>query len=113
MQKGTITKEVFCAAINALKKQQEDNRQIELVSQTLFEGPLYFQATENLETAVIDLLKATFDDTSDESDIDYFIYELDYGTKYTEGCYTIFDKPIKLATSEDLYDLLTMTINQP
>lgn len=45
--------------------------------------------------------------TNDESNwISYWIFELDCGKKYTDGCVTYNNENIKLKTIKDLWDLL-------
>ncbi len=56
------------------------------------------------EHIVVDLLKVIFDDDNDW--IEYYLYELDYGKKYYDGIVTFKNKIVKLATAEDLYELL-------
>ena len=59
------------------------------------------------ESVVIYLLENMFDTDM----ISYWIYELDYGEKYTEGC--VLDENmnnIDLSTAEKLYDYLVQAI---
>ena len=50
---------------------------------------------------------------NDKSEIiDYWVYDLDYGKKYKDGCITEADNTnIILKTSEDLYDYLIKEMN--
>lgn len=58
-----------------------------------------------LEDTVIDLLNHIFDDNSNW--IEYFIFDLDFGTKWTEKSITTMeDEPIYIRTPEELYDYL-------
>lgn len=57
------------------------------------------------EDLVIRLLENIFDETET---IGWWIYELDYGREYTEGCLTENGKVIDVSTAEKLYDYLTM-----
>ena len=54
------------------------------------------------------LVKILRDLTNDENDnIGYWLWELEFGEKYTEGCITEADgTPIPLKTIEDLWNLL-------
>ena len=38
--------------------------------------------------------------------IDYWVYELEYGKKYFEGCVLQDDKPVDISTAEKLYDYM-------
>jgi len=58
-----------------------------------------------LQSDVISLLEEIFNDDSEW--IAYFCYDLSFGESYEEGAVTDVDgSPIKLATVEDLYNLL-------
>ena len=52
----------------------------------------------------VELLEHIFDDS--DRWISYWMYELDYGKDWHEGCATIDGKDLKLQTSRDLYDFL-------
>ena len=57
------------------------------------------------ESIVVKLLEESMDDT--EEWISYWLYELDYGSEYSDGCITTEDnKIIDLSTPEKLYDFL-------
>ena len=57
------------------------------------------------ESIVVKLLEKLMEDQGD--DIGYFIYELDYGREYEEGCITDQDgNNIDFSTAEKLYDYL-------
>lgn len=59
-----------------------------------------------LEANVLSLLKMIMNDKYDW--IDYWMYELDFGRKYHDGCVTDNQgNSIKLATIEDLWNLIT------
>lgn len=58
-------------------------------------------------SAVIKLLHILFDKTPNEELIDYFIFELDFGSKWKSGTIKGNDGlDIKLSTAEELYDYL-------
>jgi hypothetical protein len=52
------------------------------------------------------LLKLSMEDENDW--IGYYIYELNWGRKYEDGCIKDGDQNIKLQTLEDLYRLLSI-----
>jgi len=57
------------------------------------------------ESLVVKLLEAVFNDKGEW--IQYFLYELDWGKKYEDGCITDTDGSfIKLSTIEELYEFL-------
>ncbi len=56
------------------------------------------------EGIVVKLLKKLMQDSV--GNISYFIYELDYGREYREGCVSDKNGNIDISTPEKLYDLL-------
>jgi hypothetical protein len=54
--------------------------------------------------SLINLLTEVFDDESGW--IGYWIYDLDFGTKWKEGAVTVEDIDVKMKTVEDLYKVL-------
>ena len=59
-----------------------------------------------LQDDVLGLLEEIMDDTQD-SLIGYFVYELNFGREYRDGCIEDADgTPIKITTPEELYDEL-------
>ncbi len=102
-----LTKEMFCAAINAIKLQQEQD---EINSKKL--GKIYINAfpanliydNSILSEMIILLLKELTDDKF--NDINYFIYELDFG-KHGDGAITTENgEQIDLSSPEKLFDYL-------
>ena len=103
----TITKELFIETIKALETQYDhDNKCSRAFSIILSDclGSLYDNFT--LSGQLIHLLKLTFQDEED-SWIDYYIYELEFGRNYTDGCVKLADGTnVKLYNASDLYDFL-------
>jgi len=64
---------------------------------------------DRAESLVVKLLKKAMNDESEHSEIDYFIYEIEWGTKFYEGCEHKDGTSIPLATVEDLWDRLIET----
>ena len=56
------------------------------------------------EGVVVQLLEKIMDDSGEN--ISYFIYELDYGKEYKEGCISDDNGNIDISTAEKLYDFL-------
>lgn len=56
------------------------------------------------DDAIIDLLALHFEDESEW--ISYWIYELNFGKDYHDGAVTMDDEIVKMATVEDLYNVL-------
>ena len=57
------------------------------------------------EDIIVDLLKKIFNDEAE--DISYFMYELDYGRDYQDGCITEDGVNIDFSSADKLYDYLT------
>ena len=104
-----MTKEKFVKIMNRLRAANDLQEQVD---------KLYRESRDNIdndflnaaglqinhESTVIELLEEIF---HDDNDIEYFVYELDYGRKYKPGCVTddkgtIYD----YSSAESLYDVL-------
>ena len=107
-----ISKEKFVEIINRLKKYDELQNDInELFCESIDNKEKDFINAGSIcighESVVVYLLENMFDTDM----ISYWIYELDYGEKYTEGC--VLDENmnnIDLSTSEKLYDYLIKSL---
>ena len=66
------------------------------------EGPIMF--TDEIVDSLIDMLEDYFDDDSEW--ITYWMFELDFGSKWKEGYIELDGKEVKLQTIEDLYNIL-------
>jgi hypothetical protein len=103
-----ITKELFVKVINALKEQSDhDDKCVDAFNVILPDDRVMGYSNTKLVIMLQDLLELSFKDNTEHSWIEYFIYELDYGRKYTEGCATEADGTnIDLSTPEKLYKFL-------
>lgn len=96
-----ITKEIFCNTIDKVKEYSDVICKINsLLRSTDFE---YIDLG-----ALLDLPLAVLSEASGDGDaVDWWIYELDFGRKYTPGCVVELDgKEIDLSTADKLYDFL-------
>jgi len=59
----------------------------------------------NLESCYVDVLKDAMKDTS--GDIDYFIYDLNWGKEYAPGCVTENEVDLDFSSVDALYDYLS------
>lgn len=99
-----MKKEQFVKIINAIKEYHRkiDNIQTVLEENCGIDTVFY---PPSLENTLIDVLSIIFNDEGD--DIEYFIYELEFGEDWEPGAITTEDgKDIKMQTAEDLYDYL-------
>lgn len=99
-----ITKEDFVKYIEFIKERQENMDKINEVFTDEFEDSIFYPYAR-YESALVKLLSSVMHDKFD--DIGYFIYELDFGQKYEDGCIQEKDGTlIDLSTAEKLYDYL-------
>ena len=107
-----ISKDKFIEIINRLKSYDElQNKINDLFKENIDNKEMDFMNAGSIcighESVVVYLLENMFDTDI----INYWIYELDYGEKYTEGC--VLDENmnnIDLSTAEKLYDYLVQAI---
>ena len=108
-----MTKELFIATINSIQKQIEIDRKNSSMLQEMFPDDSIYCGYNNSElfNALNKILKESMKDEYDW--IDYFMYELDFGEKYYDGCVLDKDKSIiDLSTAENLYEFLIKTYNK-
>jgi len=108
-----ITKEQFCYYINEIKRHNEI---ADKVNHQLRKFDFCSFGYGNYEDLLVNLLHDIFNDKPKnnykhyESDISYFIYELEFGKKYKDGMITekVDGKEIniRMSNAEELYDLL-------
>lgn len=106
-----LTKQEFVDILNRLREATELVDKVE---------ELFRDSRENLECdfcnsaglqishegIVVKLLEKLMQDTL--GNVSYFIYELDYGREYQEGCISDKKGNIDISTSEKLYDFLML-----
>lgn len=107
-----ITKELFIESIKMIQKQYEIDSECSKAFKTLLPND-YTSGYDNnaLYTQIIKLLQVATKDDEQNSWIDYFIWELDFGKKYKDGHVILNNVNYELITPEDLYRLLTDTKN--
>ena len=102
-----ISKETFFKALDFIKARREAEDRINDAYYTEFNcSP--FLAYSKYEAAYIDLLCDAMSDGYDATcDISYFIYDLEFGEKYTYGCVTEEDGTVvDCSTADALYDYI-------
>ena len=108
-----MNKELFIATINSIQKQIEIDRKNSSILQEMFPDDSIYCGYNNSElfNALNKILKESMKDEYDW--IDYFMYELDFGEKYYDGCVLDKDKSIiDLSNAERLYEFLIKTYNK-
>ena len=102
---------IFLKIINDLKEQdRKDTKFHKAAGKCCLMGNGFYYDYSLVLNSLLLLLKEIFND--DSGWIEYYIYELDYGKKYKEGCVTQNKKNIPLATPKDLYNLLKSNQNE-
>lgn len=99
-----ISKDVFVNTMTRLELLDKRMEEVDIALKNLCPDFNGFYVPETIDI-VLDLLKDVFNDKCDW--IEYFVYELDWLTKYREGCIT--DKngeSIDLSSWEKIYDFL-------
>ncbi len=102
-----MTKEVFISAIEALQKQYAFDEKISDCLRIAFDGAMPYD-NHLLTNVILEILQDHFPPGKDGwCDIEYFMYELDFGKKWTKDSVTDGGKSIRLETPSDLWDYLT------
>lgn len=105
-----LTKEEFCEYINFIKARVEAEDKIndlftEEFSDSIFTP--YGKCIDKIVSLLSKIMRCEAIDAWGTTDIDYFIYELDFGKRWPEYCvYDENEKPIPMSTPEELYDYL-------
>ena len=111
-----ISKEEFVKFLGYIKKTQKKEDKIDtFVRELSFDGYCYMLSDEI--SYMIEMLCAAMgiEYNSDDicgDDIQYFIYDLEWGTNWKPGCITEDDKDIDISTPEKLYDYLVSEISK-
>lgn len=103
-----LTKQEFVKAIQNYQAHIQRINQLSQITKTnVHESPLFDIAND-----YYDLLRIACDIPCDTKlhDLDFFVYELDFGARYYPGCYVDSQgNEISLKTPEDLYNALCAT----
>lgn len=100
-----MTKDLFISSITALKDQFDKDRKCS----EAFAVILPYDNVSSYDNSVItDAMLALLKECSSDvyGWIDYFVWELDFGRKYTEGCVTENGKNVPLRTVDDLWNII-------
>lgn len=103
-----MTKELFIESINELQRQFEIDKKCSDAFSVIL--PNDFVSNYNNSPVInqlLKILKIEFNDDIRDSWIDYFVYELEFGTKYYDGMITEKNGDIvKMSNAEELYEYL-------
>jgi len=103
-----ITKEKFIEVLAFLKKKQsQENRFCELLEEMVPDTFVHAFVYADFESELVKLLKIALDLPDENDDIEYFLYELDFGKDYKPGTVTEEDgTEIDMSSPEKLYNYL-------
>lgn len=108
---GTLefSKELFIETMDEIKKQHiHDSKCSEAFKTILPDDYISGYNNIHLHNQLIKLLKLAMNDNHNDSWIEYYIYELDFGEKFTKGDVKIKNKDFELKTPEGLWELLNI-----
>lgn len=102
-----IDKELFCKIIGKIKEQITRDEECSKAFGIILKND-FITGYDNylIVDAILDILKLAFKDNHKYSTIDYFVYELNFGKEYKEGCISDSYGNIDISTPENLYDYL-------
>jgi transcription elongation factor GreA-like protein len=105
-----ITKELFIESIKMIQKQYEiDSECSKAFKKLLPNDYVSGYDNNNLYSQLIKILQILTKDDEQNSWIDYYIWELEFGKKYKDGHVILDNVHYELITPEDLYELLVKT----
>jgi hypothetical protein len=103
-----ISKSQFVKYINKIKELREIEDAINSAGRGLESFSFSFSDYEDL---IVKLLVDLFNDNENDW-IGYYIYDLSFGSRWTEGMIVDDDEDVDLKTPEDLYDLLIKNLER-
>ena len=110
-----ITKKFFVETMNIIEKQMkhdwEFSNKLSDIYGSYVEPYDNYPMLEHLITILTETLEPHLN-KRDDTIIEYFIYELDFGKKYGEGCYSVNHENVDISTTEKLYDHLLSEIDR-
>lgn len=100
-----LTKAEFVNRINRLEEAVRAAQTVEQATKFhIVDSPL-FAITFHYMDFLMEMCDIPIANRNDNS-LEYYVNELDFGHKYQHGCFWVDDKPVSLATPEELYDVL-------
>lgn len=110
-KKPYLTKEQFVEYVECIKKTcDKDDMFSEAIEKACNDDCRVIGLYSAECSAMVDLLSLAMGlevGTCDGNEIEYFIYDLNFGKDYNEGCLSEMDgTPIDISTAEKLYDYI-------
>lgn len=99
--------DIFFESIQAIKKQFLIDKKCSDAFKIILPND-YVSAYDNsvVVNQLIKVLQVEMDDYNQHSIIEYFIYELDFGKKYEDGCIRCNHQIIDISNEKKLYEFL-------
>ncbi len=105
-----MTKQLFIDCIEGIEKQLRFDELVALNASMIYTSAFranLFPDNHWVTNAFIKSLQVQFKDETKDSWIEYYLWELDFGKKYKDGCVTRKDKSIvNLSDAGNLYEWL-------
>jgi hypothetical protein len=102
-----INKKTFVDSINKIEKQFEYDEKCHEAFSTILRNDYVTNYDYSIVlSGLIDLLIELTGDSKVDGWINYFIFDLNFGKDYKDGCITEKDKIIKLQNVDDLWKIL-------
>lgn len=104
-----FSKELFIETINEIEKQhRHDSKCSEAFRVILPNDNISNYANHWLQNQLVKVLQIAMNDNHEDSWIEYYMWELDFGVKYSKGCVKIQGKDFELRSASDLWDLFNV-----
>lgn len=108
MKPKLFTKKLFISTIDALDKQYRlDSKNAESIGEVFETMGIAHYNNGAITGSLMAILQAEFPPIGSHCDIEYFMWELDFGRKWKPGMVTYKGKDIKMKTAADLWRDLT------
>lgn len=116
-KKPYLTKEQFVEYVGCIKKTcDKDDMLSEAIEKACNDDCRVIGLYGAECSAMVDLLSLAMGlevGTRDGNEIEYFIYDLNFGKDYKEGCLTDMNgTPIDISTTEKLYDYIVSEVEE-
>ena len=108
--KVELTEENFCKIVDGIEEYWRAVQELE----DKYGINIWESFSSRLTDAIQDfLIKIIYgNDEQDMTDIDYYMWELDFGKKWASGMVTFEDKDIPLRNSSDLWELICNNLEE-
>jgi len=104
-----FSRELFIETINEIEKQHRHDSKCSEAFRVILPNDYISNYTNHwLQNQLVKVLKLAMNDNHKDSWIEYYMWELDFGLKYSKGCVKIQENDFELKSASDLWDLLNV-----